>query len=64
MLFRSRAAQQQATQAGRASQQIARGRATFQAEPGIEAFTSRDPLDAWTKLAHALFQTNEAIFYN
>ena len=59
-----RAAQQQATQAGRASQQIARGRATFQAEPGIEAFTSRDPLDAWTKLAHALFQTNEAIFYN
>ena len=28
------------------------------------SFTSRDPLDAWTKLAHALFQTNEAIFYN
>ncbi len=22
------------------------------------------PLDAWTKLAHALFQSNEAIFYN
>jgi len=22
------------------------------------------PLDAWTKLAHALFQTNEAMFYN
>jgi hypothetical protein len=59
-----RAAQQQATQAGRAAQQVARGRASFQAEPGIEAFTSRDPLDAWTKLAHALFQTNEAIFYN
>ena len=22
------------------------------------------PLNAWTKLAHALFQSNEAIFYN
>jgi hypothetical protein len=22
------------------------------------------PVDAWTKLAHALFQTNEAIFLN
>jgi hypothetical protein len=22
------------------------------------------PLDAWTKLAHALFQSNEAMFYN
>jgi len=27
-------------------------------------FESRTPLDAWTKLAHALFQSNEAIFYN
>jgi hypothetical protein len=22
------------------------------------------PLDAWAKLAHALFQSNEAMFYN
>jgi len=29
---------------------------------GITEFKA--PLDAWTKLAHALFQTNEAIFYN
>jgi cytochrome c553 len=27
-------------------------------------FESRTPLDAWTKLAHALFQSNEAIFFN
>lgn len=25
---------------------------------------SKAPLDAWTKLAHALFQSNEAMFYN
>jgi hypothetical protein len=25
---------------------------------------TRQPLDAWTKLAHALFQSNEAMFYN
>ena len=35
-----------------------------QAEPGAEAFKSRAPLDAWTKLAHGLFQTNEAMFIN
>jgi hypothetical protein len=35
-----------------------------QAEPGAEAFRSRAPLDAWTKLAHGLFQTNEAMFIN
>ncbi|MBI5689144.1 MAG: DUF1553 domain-containing protein [Verrucomicrobia bacterium] len=28
------------------------------------AYETRHPLDAWTKLAHALFQTNEAVFYN
>ncbi|MDP3072380.1 MAG: DUF1549 and DUF1553 domain-containing protein, partial [Opitutaceae bacterium] len=27
-------------------------------------YDSSVPLDAWTKLAHALFQSNEAIFYN
>ena len=27
-------------------------------------YEKRVPLDAWTKLAHALFQTNEAMFYN
>ena len=35
-----------------------------QVEPGAAAFRSRAPLDAWTKLAHALFQTNEAIVVN
>jgi hypothetical protein len=33
-------------------------------EPAAAAFKSRAPLDAWTKLAHALFQTNEAMFFN
>lgn len=27
-------------------------------------FDTRAPLDAWTKLAHALFQSNEAMFYH
>ncbi|MDO8538890.1 MAG: PSD1 and planctomycete cytochrome C domain-containing protein [Opitutaceae bacterium] len=27
-------------------------------------YENRTPLDAWTKLAHALFQSNEAMFYN
>lgn len=44
--------------------QAAKGRYAPQPEPGAAAFTSREPLDAWTKLAHALFQTNEAVFYN
>ncbi len=35
-----------------------------QVEPGAAAFKSRAPLDAWTKLAHGLFQTNEAMFLN
>jgi hypothetical protein len=26
-------------------------------------YDSRAPLDAWTKLAHALLQSNEAVFY-
>ena len=35
-----------------------------QVEPGASAFRSRAPLDAWTKLAHGLFQTDEAMFLN
>jgi len=35
-----------------------------QVEPGAAAFKSRAPLDAWTKLAHGLFQTDEAMFLN
>jgi hypothetical protein len=35
-----------------------------QVEPGAGAFKSRAPLDAWTKLAHGLFQTDEAMFLN
>ena len=31
---------------------------------GFAMGENRAPLDAWTKLAHALFQTNEAIFLN
>jgi hypothetical protein len=31
---------------------------------GFSMGENRAPLDAWTKLAHALFQTNEAIFLN
>jgi hypothetical protein len=27
-------------------------------------YDNKTPLDAWTKLAHALFQTNEAMFFN
>jgi hypothetical protein len=47
-----------------AAQQNLRRKNPFQAEPGAAAFTSRAPLDAWTKLAHGLFQTNEAMFLN
>ena len=27
-------------------------------------YENKVPLDAWAKLAHALFQSNEATFYN
>ncbi len=30
----------------------------------VGGFYDNKPLDAWTKLAHALFQSNEAMFYN
>ncbi len=61
--LQSQQAQRQIQQAQRAAQNI-RGKNVFQGEPGAAAFTSRAPLDAWTKLAHALFQTNEAMFYD
>jgi len=57
----SRAAERQAQFSKNASKNP-RGKNAFQAEPGGAAFKSRAPVDAWTKLAHALFQTNEAMF--
>jgi mono/diheme cytochrome c family protein len=59
----SRQAELQAMQAKNAAKNL-RGKNSYQAEPGGAAFKSRAPVDAWTKLAHALFQTNEAMFYN
>jgi cytochrome c553 len=59
----SQVAERQARMA-QAAQQNLRRRNAFQVEPGAAAFTSRAPLDAWTKLAHGLFQTNEAMFLN
>ena len=59
----SRAAQRQIQLSQRAAQNL-RGKNVFQGDPGGAAFASRAPLDAWTKLAHALFQTNEAMFYD
>ncbi len=56
-------AQQQARQAEIAAAQL-KGKRVVQVQPGAAAFTTRAPLDAWTKLAHALFQTNEAMFVN
>ncbi len=56
-------AARQARQAEMLSQNLRRKNAP-QVEPGAEAFTSRAPLDAWTKLAHGLFQTDEAMFLN
>jgi mono/diheme cytochrome c family protein len=59
----SEMAQRQAKQAENLAQNLNRKNAP-QVEPGAEAFRSRAPLDAWTKLAHGLFQTNEAMFLN
>lgn len=58
-----RTAQRDAKMAEMASKG-ARGKNAPQVEPAAAAFQTRAPLDAWTKLAHALFQTNEAMFYN
>ncbi len=59
-----RQAQQQAKQAAQVAQNGALRKNAPQLEAGAAAFRSRAPLDAWTKLAHALFQTNEAVFIN
>jgi hypothetical protein len=59
----SQMAERQAQVAESASQNLRR-KIPLQVEPGAAAFRSRAPLDAWTKLAHALFQTNEAMFLN
>jgi cytochrome c553 len=59
----SQMAERQAKQAENLAQNLRRKNAP-QVEPGAEAFRSRAPLDAWTKLAHGLFQTNEAMFLN
>ena len=56
-------AEVQARIADNAMQNLRRKNA-LQVEPGAAAFRTRDPLDAWTKLAHGLFQTNEAMFLN
>jgi mono/diheme cytochrome c family protein len=59
----SEVAQRQALLAANAAINLRRKNAP-QVEPGAGAFKSRAPLDAWTKLAHGLFQTNEAMFLN
>jgi hypothetical protein len=59
----SKYAEVQARMAVNSSQNLRRKNAP-QVEPGAEAFKSRAPLDAWTKLAHGLFQTDEAMFLN
>ena len=58
----SRGAKRQVAQAER--MQMSGGRARGQLEPAAAAFPNRDPINGWTKLAHALFQTNEAMFVN
>jgi len=63
-LAADRAAQAQANLALRVAQNGALRRNSPQVEAGAAAFRSRAPLDAWTKLAHSLFQTNEAVFIN
>ena len=59
----SQYAAQQARQAEALAVNLRRKNAP-QVEPGAAAFRSRAPLDAWTKLAHGLFQTDEAMFLN
>ena len=56
-------------QTARAAEREARKAANAKRPPGKFAiqvggtYETRAPLDAWTKLAHALFQSNEAMFY-
>jgi len=58
-----KAAERQAQLAERVSNNLGRKNLP-QVEAAGAAFKSRAPLDAWTKLAHALFQTNETVFVN
>lgn len=57
------------SQNARAAQRAAQKAANAKRQPGKFAvqvggtYDTRAPLDAWTKLAHALFQSNEAMFY-
>jgi len=59
----SLAAKRRAAIAAKAATHL-RGNNAFQPEPAGAAFLDRTPVDAWTKLADGLFQTNEAIFLN
>jgi hypothetical protein len=59
----SKQAEKEARRAAQAAKNV-RAKNGPQVEPGAAAFTTRAPLDAWTKLAHALFQANEAMFYD
>ena len=54
----ARAAQRAAQKAANAKRPVGK----FAVQVG-GTFDTRAPLDAWTKLAHALFQSNEAMFY-
>ncbi len=63
-LAADKAAERQAQVAARVAADGAMRKNSPQIEAGAVAFRSRAPLDAWTKLAHSLFQTNEAIFIN
>ena len=58
----SKGAKRQVAQVER--MQMSGGRARGQLEPAAAAFPERNPINGWTKLAHALFQTNEAMFVN
>jgi hypothetical protein len=55
----SRAARQAAMQAANAKK--AQGRYSTQVGGNYD---NHAPIDAWTMFAHALFQTNEAMFYD
>jgi hypothetical protein len=59
----ARERQREQRQAQRAAANAGAGRAPDQRPVGT-TIEHGGPLDAWTKLAHALFQTNEALFVN
>ena len=63
---RAEEARKQQRQAQRATQMANMKKGGMDNRPpgGFALNENRAPVDAWTKLAHALFQTNEAIFLN